>query len=138
MKRRRASPADEASQSFTTKRLPRGLNGDDEGLNGLRVVLSGVQPPLRSMKERGQLYGVLGKIFYAADCANARSLAQMIMLDECVIAVAGGVESMSQFPYVVKSRGWVRCTGDDVIKDAMNAILPDPFVVGNMGDPQRM
>lgn len=61
------------------------------------------------------------------------SVAQMIALGECDIAVAGGVESMSQSPYVTKSMRWGRRMGDDVVIDAMNAILNDPFGAGHMG-----
>lgn len=61
------------------------------------------------------------------------SAAQMIALGECDIAVAGGVESMSQSPYVTKSMRWGRRMGDDVVIDAMNAVLNDPFGAGHMG-----
>ncbi|MGE4431490.1 MAG: beta-ketothiolase BktB [Sphingobium sp.] len=61
------------------------------------------------------------------------SVAQMIALGECDIAVAGGVESMSQSPYVTKSMRWGRRMGDDVVIDAMNAVLNDPFGAGHMG-----
>lgn len=61
------------------------------------------------------------------------SVAQMIMLGECEIAVAGGVESMSQSPYVVKGMRWGRRMGDNVMIDAMSAILDDPFGAGHMG-----
>lgn len=61
------------------------------------------------------------------------SAAQMIMLGECDFAVAGGVESMSQSPYVVKSMRWGRRMGDEPMIDAMNAILNDPFGAGHMG-----
>jgi acetyl-CoA C-acetyltransferase len=61
------------------------------------------------------------------------SAAQMITLGECDIAVAGGVESMSQSPYVVKGMRWGKRMGDEVMIDAMNAILNDPFGAGHMG-----
>ena len=61
------------------------------------------------------------------------SAAQMIALGECDIAVAGGVESMSQSPYVTKSMRWGRRMGDEAMIDAMNAILHDPFGAGHMG-----
>ena len=61
------------------------------------------------------------------------SAAQMIMLGECEFAVAGGVESMSQSPHVVKAMRWGRRMGDEVMIDAMNATLNDPFGAGHMG-----
>ena len=61
------------------------------------------------------------------------SAAQMIMLGECEFAVAGGVESMSQSPHVVKALRWGRRLGDETMIDAMNAILHDPFGAGHMG-----
>ena len=61
------------------------------------------------------------------------SAAQMIALGECSIAVAGGVESMSQSPHVLKGLRWGRRMGDEMIIDAMNATLSDPFGAGHMG-----
>ncbi|NCP22563.1 MAG: acetyl-CoA C-acyltransferase [Erythrobacter sp.] len=61
------------------------------------------------------------------------SAAQMIALGECDIAVAGGVESMSQSPYVTKSMRWGQKIGDAAMIDAMNAVLTDPFGAGHMG-----
>lgn len=61
------------------------------------------------------------------------SVAQMIKLGECEFAVAGGVESMSQSPHVVKALRWGRRMGDEVMIDAMNATLNDPFGAGHMG-----
>jgi len=61
------------------------------------------------------------------------SAAQMIKLGECEFAVAGGVESMSQSPHVVKAMRWGRRMGDEVMIDAMNATLHDPFGAGHMG-----
>ena len=57
----------------------------------------------------------------------------MIKLGECEFAVAGGVESMSQSPHVVKAVRWGRRMGDEAMIDAMNAILHDPFGAGHMG-----
>lgn len=62
------------------------------------------------------------------------SAAQMIALSECEIAVAGGVESMSQSPHVVKGLRWGRRMGDEAMVDAMAAALTDPFGAGHMGD----
>ncbi|ALR21409.1 MULTISPECIES: beta-ketothiolase BktB [Sphingomonadaceae] len=61
------------------------------------------------------------------------SAAQMIALAECDIAVAGGVESMSQSPHVLKGLRWGRRMGDEMMIDAMNATLSDPFGAGHMG-----
>ena len=61
------------------------------------------------------------------------SAAQMIALGECSIAVAGGVESMSQSPHVLKGLRWGRRMGDEMMIDAMNATLSDPFGAGHMG-----
>ena len=61
------------------------------------------------------------------------SAAQMIALAECDVAVAGGVESMSQSPHVLKGLRWGRRMGDEMMIDAMNATLSDPFGAGHMG-----
>ncbi len=61
------------------------------------------------------------------------SAAQMIALAECDIAVAGGFESMSQSPHVLKGLRWGRRMGDEMMIDAMNATLSDPFGAGHMG-----
>lgn len=61
------------------------------------------------------------------------SAAQMIALGECGIAVAGGVESMNQSPHVLKGLRWGRRMGDEMMIDAMNATLSDPFGAGHMG-----
>lgn len=61
------------------------------------------------------------------------SAAQMNALAECDIAVAGGVESMSQSPHVLKGLRWGRRMGDEMMIDAMNATLSDPFGAGHMG-----
>lgn len=61
------------------------------------------------------------------------SAAQMIRLGECEIAVAGGVESMSNSPHVLPAlRGGVKM-GDTPLIDAMLATLTDPFGNGHMG-----
>lgn len=61
------------------------------------------------------------------------SVAQMIALGECDIAIAGGVESMSQSPYVTKAMRWGQRMGDSTMIDALNAVLTDPFGAGHMG-----
>jgi acetyl-CoA C-acetyltransferase len=61
------------------------------------------------------------------------SAAQMIALSECDVAVAAGVESMSNSPHTMKGLRWGRRMGDDVVLDAMIAALTDPFGAGHMG-----
>jgi SulP family sulfate permease len=46
---------------------------------GARVILSGVQPQPRSMLDRVNLGRVPGKVFFAADFANAQSLARDLL-----------------------------------------------------------
>lgn len=57
----------------------------------------------------------------------------MIALGECEIAVAGGAESMSRSPYVTKAMRWGRRLGDEVMVDALSAVLTDPFGAGHLG-----
>lgn len=61
------------------------------------------------------------------------SAAQMIALSECKVAIAGGVESMSQSPHVVKGLRWGRRMGNEAMVDAMTSALTDPFGAGHMG-----
>jgi acetyl-CoA C-acetyltransferase len=61
------------------------------------------------------------------------SAAQMIMLGECAIAVAGGAESMSRAPYVSTGMRWGTRMGDNAVTDALLATLNDPFGHGHMG-----
>lgn len=52
---------------------------------------------------------------------------------EADIAAAGGTESMSNAPHVLKSARWGNKMGDMVMIDAMLASLQDPFGNGHMG-----
>ncbi len=61
------------------------------------------------------------------------SVAQMIRLGECEIAVAGGAESMSRSPHVIPSVRWGQRMGDAAVVDAMVAVLTDPFHKIHMG-----
>jgi acetyl-CoA C-acetyltransferase len=61
------------------------------------------------------------------------SAAQMIKLDECAVAVAGGAESMSRAPYVVPAARWGQRMGNAAMTDAMVATLTDPFGNVHMG-----
>lgn len=61
------------------------------------------------------------------------SAAQMILLGECSVAVAGGAESMSRAPYVTTGARWGVKMGDSALVDAMTAALHDPFGHGHMG-----
>ncbi len=61
-------------------------------------------------------------------------LAARIVADgETDIAAAGGAESMSNAPHVLKSARWGNKMGDMVMIDAMLASLQDPFGAGHMG-----
>jgi acetyl-CoA C-acetyltransferase len=61
-------------------------------------------------------------------------LAARIVADgETDIAAAGGAESMSNAPHVLKSARWGNKMGDMVMIDAMLASLQDPFDNGHMG-----
>jgi len=61
-------------------------------------------------------------------------LAARIVADgETDIAAAGGAESMSNAPHVLKSARWGNKMGDMVMIDAMLASLQDPFGTGHMG-----
>lgn len=61
------------------------------------------------------------------------SAAQMIMLGECSIAVAGGTESMSRAPYIVADARWGQKMGPIAMVDGMLEALHDPFGAGHMG-----
>lgn len=61
-------------------------------------------------------------------------LASRIVADgEADIAAAGGTESMSNAPHVLKSARWGNKMGDMVMLDAMLEALQDPFGHGHMG-----
>ena len=61
------------------------------------------------------------------------SAAQMIMLGDVEIAVAGGAESMSRGAYIVKGARWGQKMGDTGMIDMMTQALHDPFGAGHMG-----
>ena len=61
------------------------------------------------------------------------SAAQLIQLGEAKIAIAGGVESMSNSPHVLKGARWGTKMGDLSGIDALVATLSDPFEGCHMG-----
>jgi acetyl-CoA C-acetyltransferase len=61
------------------------------------------------------------------------SAAQMIMLGDTDIVVAGGAESMSRAPFAVPEARFGRRLGDTVMIDMLTSALTDPFGSGHMG-----
>jgi len=61
------------------------------------------------------------------------SAAQMIMLGDTKIAVAGGAESMSRGGYLFPSARWGARLGDMTVSDMVVGTLTDPFGGGHMG-----
>jgi acetyl-CoA C-acetyltransferase len=61
------------------------------------------------------------------------SAAQMIMLGDVDIAVAGGAENMSRSPYFSQAMRWGARMNDTTLVDAMVAALSDPFDDCHMG-----
>lgn len=61
------------------------------------------------------------------------SAAQMVALDECAIAVAGGAESMTRSPHSVAAARFGQKMGDIKMVDALLAVLSDPFEGMHMG-----
>jgi acetyl-CoA C-acetyltransferase len=59
--------------------------------------------------------------------------ARMVADGEIEIAAAGGAESMSNAPHVLKSARWGNKMGNMVMLDAMLEALQDPFGHGHMG-----
>jgi acetyl-CoA C-acetyltransferase len=55
------------------------------------------------------------------------SAAQMLMLGDADIALAGGVEVMSRAPFLAPQMRWGRRMGDAELVDALNGALTDPF-----------
>lgn len=55
------------------------------------------------------------------------SAAQMLMLGDADIAVAGGAESMSRAPFLSHSTRWGARFGDATLVDALQGALTDPF-----------
>lgn len=61
------------------------------------------------------------------------SAAQMIMLGDVEVALAGGAENMSRSPYWSQTTRWGRRMGNTELVDAMLATLHDPFHGCHMG-----
>jgi acetyl-CoA C-acetyltransferase len=61
------------------------------------------------------------------------SAAQMLMLGDAEIALAGGSEVMSRAPYFAPATRWGQKLGDAVLVDGLNGALTDPFGAGLMG-----
>jgi len=61
------------------------------------------------------------------------SAAQLVLLDDAKIAVAGGAESMSRSGHLVSSARWGQKMGNAVAVDMMTEALHDPFGHGHMG-----
>jgi len=61
------------------------------------------------------------------------SAAQMLMLGDAEIAVAGGAEVMSRAPYFSPATRWGQKMGDATVVDGLNGALTDPFGGGLMG-----
>jgi acetyl-CoA C-acetyltransferase len=61
------------------------------------------------------------------------SAAQMLMLGDAEIAVAGGAEVMSRAPYYSPATRWGQKMGDATVVDGLNGALTDPFGGGLMG-----
>jgi acetyl-CoA C-acetyltransferase len=55
------------------------------------------------------------------------SAAQMVMLGDCEIAVAGGSEVMSRAPFLAPQVRWGCKMGDATLVDMLNGALTDPF-----------
>ncbi|WP_137864246.1 MULTISPECIES: beta-ketothiolase BktB [unclassified Sphingomonas] len=61
------------------------------------------------------------------------SAAQMLMLGDAEIVVAGGSEVMSRAPYYAPATRWGQKMGDATVVDGLNGALTDPFGGGLMG-----
>ncbi|REG50958.1 acetyl-CoA C-acetyltransferase [Paraburkholderia sp. BL6669N2] len=61
------------------------------------------------------------------------SAAQAIAVGSCDIAVAGGAESMSRGPYLMRSARWGTRMGDTDLLDYMVGVLHDPLHAIHMG-----
>ena len=61
------------------------------------------------------------------------SATQMMQLGEASVTVAGGAESMSQSPHVLKSGRWGQKMGNALMLDALLEVLSDPFEGFHMG-----
>ncbi|NEX91764.1 beta-ketothiolase BktB [Caulobacter sp. 17J65-9] len=61
------------------------------------------------------------------------SAAQLLMLGDAEVAVAGGAEVMSRAPYFAPAARWGQKMGDAMLVDGLNGALTDPFGGGLMG-----
>jgi acetyl-CoA C-acetyltransferase len=61
------------------------------------------------------------------------SAAQMLMLGDAEVAVAGGAEVMSRAPYFAPAVRWGQKMGDAMLVDGLNGALTDPLGGGLMG-----
>ena len=61
------------------------------------------------------------------------SAAQMLMLGDCDMALAGGAECMSRAPYVLQTARFGQKMGDTKALDMMTGALTCPFGTGHMG-----
>jgi hypothetical protein len=59
--------------------------------------------------------------------------AQMLMLGDAAVALAGGAECMSRSPYALPSARWGQKMGDTKVLDMMTGALTCPFGTGHMG-----
>ncbi|MBE2277192.1 MAG: beta-ketothiolase BktB [Rhodobacteraceae bacterium] len=59
--------------------------------------------------------------------------AQMLMLGDAAVALAGGAECMSRSPYALTSARWGQKMGDTKVLDMMTGALTCPFGTGHMG-----
>ena len=58
---------------------------------------------------------------------------QLIQLGDAAAVLAGGVEVMSQGPYILPAQRWGARMGDSGVIDMMLGALHDPFGIGHMG-----
>lgn len=61
------------------------------------------------------------------------SAAQMLMLGDCDMALAGGAECMSRAPYILQAARFGQKMGDTKALDMMTGALTCPFGTGHMG-----
>jgi acetyl-CoA acetyltransferase family protein len=62
------------------------------------------------------------------------SAAQMIQLGEASVVLAGGMESMSQAPHVIRGARWGLRLGEGVLEDSLMVALRDPFCALTMAE----
>lgn len=61
------------------------------------------------------------------------SAGHAVRLGEAQVVIAGGTESMSNYPYYVRTARWGRRLGHDTLEDALLTMLTDPFKRYHMG-----